>query len=156
MKQVCDQNRGFRSPDPKARIAESFSNPEALHIHNQYCSRLYTPKNVGKEIRKIIDFCDKNSIPRAIISDHPCLDKLEAIGLKKGWSSVVSCRSYGALKPLPDALHAVVAQIGVPHHQLLMIGDRWDTDGLMATKAGVPFVHIKNIDNVLQRIRCKT
>ena len=63
-----------------------------------------------------------------------------------GFSVVISCRTLGALKPLPDGLHAAASQLGVPVSELLHVGDRWDTDGRAAAAAGCHFRHIDEID----------
>jgi FMN phosphatase YigB (HAD superfamily) len=83
-------------------------------------------------------------VPVALVSDYPGLTKLEGLGI--AMPIVISCRALGALKPLPDALHAAASQLGVPTSQLLHVGDRWDTDGRAAAAAGCHFRHIDNID----------
>ena len=93
----------------------------------------------------LIAALDEAGIPRALVSDYPGLDKLEGMGLA-GFPVVVSCRTLGALKPLPDGLYAAASQLGVPVSQLLHVGDRWDTDGAAAAAAGCLFRHIDQID----------
>jgi HAD superfamily hydrolase (TIGR01549 family) len=93
----------------------------------------------------LLSALDKAGLPRAVISDYPGLAKLEGMGLD-GFSVVISCRTLGALKPLPDGLHAAASQLGVPINQLLHVGDRWDTDGRAAAAAGCQFRHIDEID----------
>ncbi len=92
-------------------------------------------------VARLIERCDRLGIPRAVVSDHPALDKLSAMGLG-GWAAVVSCRRLGALKPLPDGLHAAAAQLGVPVRSMVHVGDRADTDGAMAAAAGAAFVDV--------------
>lgn len=88
--------------------------------------------------------CDHLGLPRVVVSDHPAIDKLRVMGLH-GWSAVLSCRALGALKPLPDALHAAAAQAGVPVGRLLHVGDRDDCDGAMAAAAGARFVSVADL-----------
>lgn len=93
----------------------------------------------------LISALDRVGVPRAVVSDYPGLTKLEEMGLE-GFSIVISCRTLGALKPLPDGLHAAASQLGVPINELLHVGDRWDTDGSAAAAAGCHFRHIDEID----------
>jgi len=88
---------------------------------------------------------DAADVPSAVVSDYPGLTKLAGMGLD-GFSVVISCRTLGALKPLPDGLHAAASQLGVPVSELLHVGDRWDTDGRAAAAAGCHFRHIDEID----------
>ena len=154
MMRLCDRNRGFRQIDLSQNIRSSFGD-EDFTLFTEYSCTLYRPKNIHPIVLQIIQACDNLHIPRAILSDHPCLDKLRAIGLEKGWSCVVNCQTYGALKPLNDALYAVSSQLGIPPNNLIVIGDRHDSDGLMAQSAGSEFVHIDQAIDLLQRIRNK-
>ncbi|RME23854.1 MAG: HAD family hydrolase [Deltaproteobacteria bacterium] len=95
-------------------------------------------------VRALVEACDRARIPRVVVSDHPALDKLAAMGLG-GWAAVVSCRALGALKPLPDGLHAAAAQLGVPVRRILHVGDRPETDGAMAAAAGAAFLDVATL-----------
>ena len=153
MREACDRYRGIRSLSLRTMIHASLKKDTDARLFDKYSRRLYRPQHVHKIIHQLIRACDEKNIPRAVLSDHPCIEKLQSIGLEKGWSAVVHCQNYGALKPLPDALHAVMAQMGVPASRLVLIGDRWDSDGLMASSAGAHFVHIDHTNDLLQRIR---
>lgn len=87
---------------------------------------------------------DDRGLPRAVFSDHPALAKLEAMG-RGGWTAVVDGHALGALKPHPDGLFAVCAQLGVPPARLLYIGDRPDTDGAAAAAAGCRFLLVDGL-----------
>lgn len=80
-------------------------------------------------------------LPMAVFSDHPALAKLRFMG-HLDWDAVVDGHAIGALKPLPDGIHAVAAQLGVPPCRILMVGDREDTDGAAAAAAGAGFLCI--------------
>jgi len=154
MMNICDRNRGFRRLDLSQKLSASLGSNEFAQFMKYSCE-LYRPQHILPIAKQLIQACDRYHIPRAIISDHPCLDKLQAVGLEEGWSCVVHCQIYGALKPLPDALYAVSAQLGIPTTDLIVIGDRHDSDGLMAQAAGSEFVHIDQAIHLLQRIRNK-
>ena len=151
---ICDQHRGFRQFDLSQNIRSSLGHDNFLRFENYSC-QLYQPQHIVPIAQQLIQACDAHHIPRAILSDHPCLDKLRSIGLEKGWSCIVHTQQYGALKPLPDALYAVSAQLGIPANALVVIGDRHDCDGLMAQSAGSEFIHIDQATHLLQRIRNK-
>ena len=154
MMKICDRNRGFRQTSLSDNL-RSLCGDERFTKFTDYSRQLYRPQHIQPIALQIIQACDEHHIPRAVLSDHPCLDKLQSIGLEKGWSCVVHCQTYNALKPLPDALYAVSAQIGIPTNRLTVIGDRHDSDGLMAQSAGSEFVHIDQATHLLQRIRNK-
>jgi phosphoglycolate phosphatase-like HAD superfamily hydrolase len=87
-------------------------------------------------------------IPCMIVSDHPTLAKLTTLAthLPDGGGSLsLGAAALGALKPLPDALFAAAATLGVPPSQILHVGDRWDTDGQAAAAAGVRFLHVSRL-----------
>lgn len=98
-------------------------------------------------IAELLDRCDRLNLPRAIVSDHPALNKLH--NRRAGWTAVVSCRALGALKPSPDGLWAAAAQMGVPPAEMLHVGDRWETDGRAAAAAGCPFAHVSEVEQVV-------
>jgi len=79
-------------------------------------------------------------LPTVVVSDYPARIKLRAMGLS--FDLVVDCRALGALKPLPDGLHAAAALTGAPTTRLLFVGDRWDTDGAAAAACGARFVPV--------------
>ena len=155
MMQVCNRNRGFRKKDIQKHIQKSFANKNDAQRYADCTAQMYQPHHVRDSASKLIQACDEFRIPRAVLSDHPCMDKLKSVGLDDGWSAVVHCQTYGALKPLPDALFAVAAQMGISSTSLVLIGDRHDSDGLMALAAGSEFVHIDKANLLLQRIRNK-
>lgn len=100
---------------------------------------------VPKSVAALIRASDEAGLPRAVVSDYPALAKLAAIGLG-GWTAVVDCRRLGALKPWPDGLLAASAQLGVRPSELLHVGNRWDTDGIAAARAGCRFLHVDDLD----------
>ena len=151
MKDICDQHRGFRMNDIQETIS-SRTDQNFITKHDHYAREVYTHKHINRAVYELITHCDAHSIPRAVLSDHPCIKKLRAVGLDAGWSAVVHCRTYNALKPLPDALFAIAAQMGVAPSTLLMVGDRWDTDGLAAFHVGAQFVHLSMTSDALQWI----
>jgi len=62
------------------------------------------------------------------------------MGIQQGWTTIVDCSALGALKPLPDGLKAASNAMSIPPEKLVHIGDRQDTDGLMAGALGAGFL----------------
>lgn len=61
---------------------------------------------------------------------------LAALGLEKGWATVVTCDRVTHGKPHPEALHLAMAEAGAAPDRTWMIGDTtWDVE--MAVAAGV-------------------
>jgi FMN phosphatase YigB (HAD superfamily) len=87
-------------------------------------------------MQAVLEALDAQGIPRAVVSDHPGEAKLQAMGLGRGWVTIVDTSALGALKPLPDGLVAAATAMDVPPADILHIGDREDTDGAMARAAG--------------------
>ena len=150
MKDICDIHRGFRLSCFHRQISKA-THTEFISQHDHYASQLYQKNHINRGVLEIITYCDTHNIPRAVLSDHPCLEKLHAVGLASGWSAVVHCRTYRALKPLPDALYSISVQLGIAPSSLLMIGDRWDTDAMMAFLSGANFMHSADMPHALQR-----
>lgn len=111
---------------------------------DQAWPRLFGGAAPPDAVRALIAACDEAGVPRAVVSDHAALSKLEAMGLG-GWSAVIDCSALGAYKPLPDGLWTAAAQLGVPVSALTHIGDRWDTDGRAAAAAGCAFIHVDQL-----------
>jgi len=90
----------------------------------------------------------QRGLPCMIVSDHPTLTKLASLGEQLpdgGMGASLDAAALGALKPLPDALLAAAATLGLPPAQVLHVGDRWDTDGRAAAAAGAPFLHVDEL-----------
>ena len=87
------------------------------------------------------------NLPWFVVSDHDTHKKLAPHPELQPLSQI-SCRDH-ALKPLPDAFHAVFCQLSAPRHQYLYIGDRQDTDGRACEKLGIAFLAIENLTEAM-------
>ena len=84
----------------------------------------------------------ENTMPKiAIYSDYPFLkERLEALGLFPGSAVLLyGPESFGAQKPAPRPFLRIAGDLGAAPEEILVIGDREDTDGLGAFKAGMRF-----------------
>ena len=81
-------------------------------------------------------------IPRvAIYSDYPCLrERLEALGITAGPHILLyGPESFGAQKPAARPFLRIAADLGAAPEEVLVVGDREDTDGLGAFKTGMRY-----------------
>lgn len=108
-------------------------------------ARLLRSAPAAPGIMELMAAGDRLQLPRVVFSDHPALLKLAARDQRQGWSAVIAARPLGGLKPCPDGLWAAAAAVGVPLSRMLHIGDRWDTDGLAAARAGAMFAHVEDV-----------
>jgi FMN phosphatase YigB (HAD superfamily) len=86
---------------------------------------------------------DKN-IQIAVLSDYDCVkERLINLNIDPSHFSITtSCEASGALKPSPRPFLQIANSWGIPPSQLLVVGDRNDTDGAAAKRAGMDFIRI--------------
>lgn len=73
-----------------------------------------------------------------VLSDYPARDKLHALGLETTF--VVTADDVGRLKPHPQGLQTLMAKAGAKPERTLLIGDRFERDGVTAQRAGTRFL----------------
>jgi FMN phosphatase YigB (HAD superfamily) len=80
------------------------------------------------------------------LSDYGCVkERLEKLGLPVSlFDMVSSCEAAGALKPHPRPFLAIAEKWGIVPGNILVIGDRGDTDGEAAKNAGMQFVMVSD------------
>jgi len=89
----------------------------------------------------------KNSnVPHiAVYSDYPFLkERLEALGVIRGSNVLLyGPESFGAQKPAARPFIHIAADFGVRPEEVLVVGDRNDTDGLGAFNAGMRYFSLE-------------
>ena len=83
-----------------------------------------------------------SNLPRvAVYSDYPFLkERIEALGLIPGPRLLLyGPESFGAQKPAVRPFLCIARDLGAAPEEILVIGDREETDGLGAFKAGMRF-----------------
>jgi len=77
----------------------------------------------------------------AVYSDYPALkERMEAIGLPTSPQvPLYGPESFGAQKPAERPFREIAGNLGLAPEEVLVIGDREDTDGLGAFRAGMHF-----------------
>ncbi|GHU55617.1 hypothetical protein FACS189442_3410 [Spirochaetia bacterium] len=79
----------------------------------------------------------------AVYSDYPqTTERLKALGLNLDTHLLFGPENFGAQKPAPRPFLAIAESLGVPPEEILVIGDRDDTDGAGAAAAGMGFVKV--------------
>jgi len=93
-------------------------------------------------VKELFQHYDSRNNPRvAIYSDYPFLrERLEAMGLSPGPDiHLYGPESFGAQKPAVGPFLKIAANLGAAPEEVLVIGDREETDGLGAFRAGMHF-----------------
>jgi len=93
-------------------------------------------------VRDLFQQFDASSAPRiAVYSDYPLLkERMEALGLSPGADILLyGPESFGAQKPAIRPFRRIAADMGAAPEEVLVIGDREETDGLGAFRSGMHF-----------------
>jgi len=95
-------------------------------------------------VKELFDSLRARGIRVAVFSDYGEVEaKLKAIGIHPSWvDAVFDAPSMGGLKPAPSSFARVAESLGVSPAEILMVGDRMDTDGAGALACGMKFVHL--------------
>ncbi len=92
-------------------------------------------------LHRVIAFREQGG-KTALVSDYPAEYKIEAMGYRHLFDTVVSSGDHPKLrrlKPAPDPFLIAAEELGVEPHDCLVIGDRDDADGGSARAAGMDF-----------------
>ena len=88
----------------------------------------------------LFDGLRRSGIQIGVLSDYPAADKLDALGLKADIVVSATDNDVGILKPHPRGLSALLARAGRGAGEAVMIGDRADRDGAIASRLGTRFL----------------
>ena len=113
--------------------------------------RHYRPR---PDMQRLIDHLEAHNINVGVLSDYPLVrQRLHAIGINVNSQRLWSTEEAGALKPNPRPIIEISRETDIPLDNILVIGDRPDTDGLAARNAGCDAIIVrtnkKNTDNFL-------
>ena len=125
----------FRSPERMRKWYFSHYMPRMVKVLKRY----YKPRPGTKEL--IEHFKTLPFLKLAIYSDYPfSKERLEALDLNPGPGvRLYGPESFGAQKPAVRPFLCIAKDLGVAPDEVLVIGDREDTDGLGAFRAGMRF-----------------
>lgn len=82
----------------------------------------------------------KKGITVVIYSDYPVEDKLRALGIEADACYTSADARIGCMKPDPRGIAVILEDLGCPAEDALMIGDRYEKDGLAAEGNHVDYV----------------
>jgi HAD superfamily hydrolase (TIGR01549 family) len=96
--------------------------------------------------KEILLELSKKQIKIAVLSDYSkVLERLNKLGYEETlFNTISSCESAGALKPHPRPFVEIADRWNINPSHILVIGDREDTDGEAAKKAGMQFILISD------------
>jgi HAD superfamily hydrolase (TIGR01549 family) len=91
-----------------------------------------------------LELLDRAGVPSAVFSDYPPEAKIEALGLagRFAFALASSDPKIGAFKPNPRGFLRACERWRLTPREVLMVGDRTDTDAAGAAAAGMPCVII--------------
>jgi len=124
---------------PPQKIRDWYFNhymPRMVRVMKKY----YQIRPGARELFR--QLADSSSAPRAAVySDYPLLkERMEALGLSPGSSiPLYDPESFGAQKPAVRPFREIAADMGAAPEEVLVIGDREETDGLGAFRSGMHF-----------------
>ena len=94
-------------------------------------------------ITEMVESIHKAGGRACIFSDYPCIDeRLGALGIECDFDLKISAEDAGALKPATRPFLEIAKQLNLAPSEILMIGDRLDTDGEGALNVGMAFIRI--------------
>ena len=102
------------------------------------------------QLIEFVKYCKKLGVKTAVLSDYGIIDeRLEALGFDKNLFDVrVSSEDFGAFKPISRVFTEVAEMLELKPQQILMVGDRDDTDGIGAKSVGMPFLRVSGKSNI--------
>lgn len=108
--------------------------------------------SINKNRTQLIEFvkyCKSLGVKTAVLSDYGIIDeRLEALGFDKNLFDIrMSSEDFGAFKPTSRIFTEISQMLGLKPQQILMVGDREDTDGEGAKSVGMPFFKITGNNN---------
>ncbi|AEF83819.1 hydrolase [Treponema primitia ZAS-2] len=106
-------------------------------LKKYYCPRPGLSELFEKLTRKSRKF--------AVYSDYPLVaERLRALGLNtEDCGLLYGPENFGAQKPAARPFLSIAEAMGISPGEILVVGDREDTDGAGAAAAGMGFIRIK-------------
>lgn len=101
-------------------------------------------------VDELLEKLRDRDVKTAVFSDYPRTEeRMEAVGLSPAsFDFCFSAPDMGALKPAPRLMWEILSQMEVEGSEVLVVGDRTDTDGVSALVVDAQFVQIVRKDPV--------
>lgn len=116
---------------------------------NRFISVLEKHYFAHDNVKEVFDKLKSKGIETAVYSDYPMLpQRVKAVGLPEDLTNHYWCApTMGAFKPAVRLMNEIAQHLGISCSEILMVGDREDTDGVSAFSCGAKFVRIRKKDN---------
>lgn len=99
------------------------------------------------DIFEVFNKLHEQGIKTAVFSDYDFVpERVAAIGADGISGNLFSSEELGLLKPCPRGFFEIARILDVAPSEVLVVGDRDDTDGQGARNCGMKFIHILNKD----------
>lgn len=92
------------------------------------------------DLLDLIKHLSENSIKTALYSDYPLKDKMMALNLKTDYAFCSLDSEINCMKPDAWAMYAILHKMNLSADEVLMIGDRYEKDGLSAINVGMDYI----------------
>lgn len=99
-----------------------------------------------KGIVPVLDYLQGRDVKLGVYSDYPARAKLQALGLRKYFSTVISASDEEVVgfKPISNGFFIASLKMGLKPEEILYVGDRVAVDGAGAMAAGMKAVILKH------------
>lgn len=111
---------------------------------------MYRDEAVFAFINKLHD----KGIKVVVYSDYPVKDKLDALGIKADACFTSADESIGCMKPAPKGIRVILETLGLTPEEAVMIGDRYEKDGLAAKENNVDYIIVSSSRKERKKIMC--
>jgi HAD superfamily hydrolase (TIGR01549 family) len=122
----------------KKTTKDRVKNVVEFYMHEVPLKLLYRYRD--NELAEIIDKLHVANIKIVVYSDYPAEDKLKALGIKADCCYCSSDERIGTMKPDPKGLGVILNELCLEHDQVLMVGDRYEKDGLAAEGNKIDYI----------------
>lgn len=116
----------------------------AERAEKRWFHRALSQSGLREGIVNAVAFFRLSGLQQIVVSDYRADYKLEILGIKREFQHAYACEDHRALKPSSAIFDLVCNELGVLPKEILHIGDRADTDGVAAKKAGCQFYHLSD------------
>lgn len=118
-----------------------FLNALVLMLKKKYVAR--------ENVNLVFENLKKRNIKIAILSDYEVvLPRMKALNISsENVDLIYGAAELGGLKPAPEIFLKIANELKIKPENILVVGDRDDTDGEGARNSGMKFVQIKTIKN---------
>lgn len=93
-----------------------------------------------RQLAKLIRTLRKHHTTVIIYSDYPAVEKARALGIEPDYIFSALDTDIMRLKPDPKGLFHILSVTGFSPDQALMVGDRYEKDGMAAKNAGMDWL----------------